>query len=110
MIDQSIAALKDEYSKNIFPYMKVNWERYPDHIGHLESDGCFRCHNDKHKTKEGRVISKDCNLCHHILAQGTADSMQVGNIFGSLEFWHPNDDEAAWKEYLCTECHKDLYK
>jgi hypothetical protein len=59
-------------------------------------------------TLEKRVM--DYDLYHHILAQGTADSMQVRNISGSLEFWHPNEDNAAWKDYLCSECRKDLYK
>jgi hypothetical protein len=30
----------------------------------MESNGCFRCHDDQHKTREGRAISMDCALCH----------------------------------------------
>lgn len=110
MVKEAIQVLKQEFSKNIFPYMRVNWETYPNHIGHLESEGCFRCHNDQHISKEGRVISMDCNLCHHITAQGFPDSMQVATVFETLEFIHPNDEGGAWKDYMCTDCHKDLYK
>lgn len=110
MVSSSIEVIKEEYAKNIFPGMKVNWETYPNHIGHLETEGCFRCHNDKYKSPEGHVISMDCNQCHHITAQGFTDSMQVANVYESLEFIHPNDPDAAWKDYMCSDCHKDVYK
>jgi len=28
---------------------------YPDHISHKEWDGCFRCHDGKHKTTDGKT-------------------------------------------------------
>ena len=30
------------------------------------STGCFRCHDDLHKTRDGRAISQDCELCYSI--------------------------------------------
>jgi hypothetical protein len=110
MIDKSIAVMKHEYSKNAFPAMKVTWKKYPNHIGHLESDGCFRCHNDRHRTSAGRVISMDCNLCHSITAQGPANALMATTVFGSLEFLHPNDEAGGWKGKLCSECHHKLYQ
>lgn len=109
LIRKAIDGLKDKFSKNIFPDMKVRWDAYPNHIGHLEFNGCFRCHNDRHSTKEGRVISMDCNLCHTILSQGNPDSLMVSGLEESLEFVHPNDPNQAWKEVLCAECHIELY-
>ena len=47
-INRAIDAMKSAFSKNIFPEMKVRWDVYPDHIGHQEFNGCFRCHNDRH--------------------------------------------------------------
>jgi hypothetical protein len=44
--------------------MNVTWGTYPNHIGHTESNGCFRCHDDEHKTRDGRTISQECTLCH----------------------------------------------
>ncbi len=38
--------------------MKVTYDIYPEHIGHLESDGCFRCHNDLFKAENGRIITE----------------------------------------------------
>ena len=60
------------FSQNTFPKMKVTYDHYPEHIGHLESDGCFRCHNDAFKAEDGSKISRDCNLCHTIVGQGKA--------------------------------------
>jgi len=109
LLDKAIAGIQEEYKKNIFPEMKVNWDVYPNHIGHLEFNGCFRCHNDRHSTADGRTISQDCNLCHEIIAQGTPDTMQVMSGLGKpLEFYHQDDQD--WQGNLCSECHRDLYK
>lgn len=110
LIQQAIKGIQDTYQKNIFPEMKVNWDAYPNHIGHLEFNGCFRCHNDRHTTSSGRKISQDCNLCHSIVAQGTPGNMQViPGIDQSLEFYHQDDPDQAWKGNLCSDCHRDLY-
>lgn len=110
LIDQAIAGIQEQFSLNVFPEMGVRWDVYQNHIGHLEFDGCFRCHNDKHTTADGRKISMDCNLCHTIIAQGRPDTMQVGSIYQALEFIHPNDPNDAWKDDLCSECHRELYE
>ena len=110
LIAQAVKGIRDTYQKNIFPEMKVNWKAYPNNIGHLEFNGCFRCHNDKHATSDGKIISQDCNLCHSIVAQGTNDSMQVASgIDKSLEFYHQDDPDQNWKGALCSDCHSDLY-
>ncbi|MCB2218922.1 MAG: NapC/NirT family cytochrome c [Bacteroidetes bacterium] len=109
LIAQAVKAIQDEFQVNIFPEMKVKWNAYHNNIGHMEFNGCFRCHNDKHTTDRGNVISRDCNLCHGIVAQGVPDTLQVGSIYEELEFVHPNDPYQDWKEYLCVECHADLY-
>jgi hypothetical protein len=89
--------------------MKVNYLEYSKHIGHLETKGCFRCHDGNHKTDEGKVISKDCNLCHTIVAQGKGNNMKYSTINETMEFQHPVDIEDAWKEYNCSECHNVLF-
>lgn len=67
-IRQASAALGVIYSSNVFPAMKIGWGTYPNHIGHENSPGCFRCHDDAHKSADGRTISQDCSLCHGLLA------------------------------------------
>jgi len=105
----AIDFIETAYSHNAFPEMKVNYSVYPRHIGHLETNGCFRCHNDKFKSSSGKVISKDCNLCHTIVAQGKADSIKYIGINGALNFVHPVDIGDAWKESNCMDCHAQLY-
>jgi hypothetical protein len=56
------------YRRNVFPEMKVAWGTYPNNIGHEDFLGCFRCHDENHKTADGRTITQDCNACHTILA------------------------------------------
>ncbi len=106
----AINDVEDEYFKNAFPEMKVNYSAYPRHIGHLETNGCFRCHNNKFKSPSGKVISKDCNLCHTIVAQGKSDSIKYVGINGTMTFVHPIDIGDAWKETNCMECHNKLYQ
>ncbi len=108
-IEAAILEIQNGYANNIFPYMKASWKAYPNNIGHMESDGCFRCHNDTHKTTTGKVISKDCNLCHTILAQGTPDSMEYSKSMEPLEFKHPVDVDEAWRTEMCSSCHSALY-
>jgi hypothetical protein len=67
-IDKSGQTLGAIYTLNVFPKMNVQWGTYPNHLGHVTSDGCFRCHDDKHKTVDGKVIPGDCDLCHSVLA------------------------------------------
>lgn len=109
-IGEAILAIRDAYGKNVFPKMKVAYDAYPDHIGHLESRGCFRCHNDLFKTKEGRVISKDCNLCHTIIGQGDPLALQKVAVTDTLEFIHPVDIKEVWKTSDCSECHNYLFQ
>ena len=108
-VDEAIAEIQNGYANNIFPFMKTNWKSYPNNIGHMESNGCYRCHNDSHSTDSGKVISKDCKLCHNIKAEGIADSMVYANSGESLEFQHPVDIDDAWKTELCSTCHSALY-
>jgi hypothetical protein len=109
LINKAVESVKKAYSQNTFPEMKVSYDRYPEHIGHLESNGCFRCHNNTFKADNGKVISRDCNLCHTIVGQGNPGKMEYSNIRENLEFRHPVDVGTAWKEANCSECHLYLY-
>jgi hypothetical protein len=73
-VAQAGKALGDAYTWNNFPHMKVTWNLYPDHIGHQDSPGCFRCHDNKHKTETGEKIGKKCSTCHLIVAEEESDS------------------------------------
>lgn len=109
ILKSSVNAVRESYAQNAFPFMKVTYDAYPEHIGHQETEGCFRCHNDMFKSVNGRVISKDCNLCHTIVGQGRPGEMVLTGIRDSLEFEHPVDIGTAWKEANCSDCHRYLY-
>lgn len=109
LVEQAKEGIWEGYTGNIFPGMNASWDGYPNHIGHVVFNGCFRCHNGNHKSEDERVISRDCNLCHVILAQGTEENYTTASINENLEFEHPVDIDQAWKEYTCTDCHRYLY-
>jgi nitrate/TMAO reductase-like tetraheme cytochrome c subunit len=108
-INNAISSIQAAFSKNNFPAMKVTYDKYPEHIGHLETEGCFRCHNNQFKSENGRVISRDCDLCHTIVGQGIPGKMEFSSLDKSLTFEHPVDIGTAWQEMNCSECHKFLY-
>ncbi len=106
-LDKSIAAVLDGFSKNVFPDMKVRWDKYYNNLGHMKSNGCFRCHDNNHVSKNDEVIPKTCTTCHSINAQGTPGNMEFASIGKSLEFQHPGEDVEPedWQEGLCSDCH-----
>jgi formate-dependent nitrite reductase cytochrome c552 subunit len=68
------------YARNVFPGMKVGWGTYPNHLGHEDFLGCFRCHDDNHKTRDGRAIPQDCNACHSILAMDESNPKVLADL------------------------------
>jgi hypothetical protein len=63
-VPRAVAAAQQIYRQNVFPEMKVTWGTYVSNLGHIDAPGCFRCHDDGHKTRTGRAIRQDCGLCH----------------------------------------------
>ena len=105
----AIAAIQGEYKLNAFPYMRADASQYPNHIGHLESQGCFRCHSDRHKTDKGETISRNCEICHTIIAQGPTGNISNAYINSTLQFVHPTGISEKWKTKFCSDCHHELY-
>ena len=92
------------YKTNFFPEMKTDWLTHPDHLGHMTSDGCFRCHDGMHKSRDGKVITNDCNTCHTFLAQGSPDEVAKMPL-SAQPFRHPVDVGMDVTEEKCTVCH-----
>jgi hypothetical protein len=72
-VERSGAELAEIYSRNVFPEFGVSWGTYPDHNGHEDSPGCFRCHGGDHATESGETITDDCFACHHPAAVSEVD-------------------------------------
>jgi hypothetical protein len=68
--DAAIQEIQAIFDGNVFPDMKVTWGTYPSHLGHEQSPGCFRCHDDDpdFATADGTTIPQDCETCHALLA------------------------------------------
>jgi hypothetical protein len=65
-VGQAISALKGIYSSSVFMDQKVNWDTHPSNIGHIDSPGCFRCHDGKHLDDKKQAVRLECNLCHSV--------------------------------------------
>ena len=106
-IAAAVKALQDAYAWNYDPSMKVSWKNFPNNQGHRFSPGCFRCHDGKHRSDDGAVLSRDCSLCHLLIEQageGGAGRPDKA-VFQVMKYPHPVDIGDAWKEMLCHECH-----
>ena len=82
--------------------MNTNWSSHIDNIGHFNAQGCFRCHDGQHVSKEGKVIRNDCAICHTTLDQTFAGQRFVPE---NGRFQHPVNlgDRNTWQ---CAACHK----
>jgi nitrate/TMAO reductase-like tetraheme cytochrome c subunit len=102
-VPATVAAVQKIYAETIFPDRKADWRVYPNNIGHKDWPGCFRCHDNKHKTSAGEAVSSsDCTSCHVILSQGKGDEMSALKASG-LEFKHPGGELDG--DLTCSDCH-----
>jgi len=112
-LKSSIQKVQGIYRETIFPEMKADWSAYPDNIGHRDSPGCFRCHNDEMESAEGETIFTTCNKCHLILAQGESIEHVNVDLEEGLPFIHPEDFDTIEEYTECHDCHtggEDLYE
>lgn len=102
-VDALVAEALAIYKMNFFPEMKADWRVHPDHIGHKDTNGCFRCHDGKHLASDGKTSIKgsDCNACHLIVAQGAGAELEKVNLKG-FDFYHVDSE---YSEPNCAECH-----
>ena len=67
-VQAAAATLVAIYQRNVFPDLKVTWGTYLNNLGHVDSPGCFRCHDGGHSTTAGQTITQDCDTCHKVVA------------------------------------------
>lgn len=107
-VRKTIDVVQRIYRDNFFPEMNASWNKYPDNIGHLIWPGCFRCHDGKHNTADGKqsIRASDCNTCHTILAQGSGAQLEQFAPAGQ-KFVHPGGEIDS--STLCNECHDGTF-
>ena len=102
-LEATIAEVRRIFDGSIFPERKADWRVYPDHIGHKDWPGCFRCHDGRHKSPAGEAVkANDCTSCHIILSQGRGPDLQLLSAEGQ-EFKHP--DGELDPDLTCSDCH-----
>jgi len=109
LVSQAIETIFAIYSRNVFTTMKVNWTTYPNNIGHRNWPGCFRCHNDRHVSQAGKVLTSSCPVCHTVPQRGPLLPLGATSPI-STESWHPWPLKGKHQKILCNLCHRAGYR
>jgi len=59
-------AMKEILLASTFEAKDITWQTFPNHTGHRDFAGCFRCHDGKHFDEKGNAIRLQCTLCHDL--------------------------------------------
>jgi len=59
-------AMKGILLASTFEAPGLTWKSFPNHTGHKDFAGCFRCHDGKHYDDKGNAIRLQCTLCHDL--------------------------------------------
>ena len=65
-VQKAVTEIQAIYDRTVFNDQKVDWTTHPNNLGHINSPGCFRCHDGKHLNPEKEAVRLECNLCHAI--------------------------------------------
>jgi nitrate/TMAO reductase-like tetraheme cytochrome c subunit len=87
-VAKAAQGILDVYDRNVFPESGVTWGTYPNNLGHIDSPGCFRCHDGSHTTADGKhSITQDCGACHQLLAmqESSPDILKTLGLWDKIE-------------------------
>lgn len=111
-IKNAITEIQAIYDRTVFLDQKVDWTTHPNNLGHINSPGCFRCHDGKHLNAKNEAIRLECNLCHSIpIVSGPKDlvtNLEINS--GGVEpgsHLNPNWISLHNKsiDQTCAQCH-----
>jgi nitrate/TMAO reductase-like tetraheme cytochrome c subunit len=72
------------YGRTVFPSMGTNWETHPNHIGHDDYPGCWRCHDDELSTADGEhAIPMECENCHVFLVEDAPEPPDLAMLINA---------------------------
>jgi hypothetical protein len=108
--------MRDILINSSFEEKGITWKSFPNHTGHKDSPGCFRCHNGKHLNDKGESIRLQCTLCHDLPqvklenGKGSVPSTVVTGVTPPDSHSEPNFmHEHRFKiDDTCTMCHGKL--
>jgi nitrate/TMAO reductase-like tetraheme cytochrome c subunit len=101
-IRNAVKEVQQIFRNTTFPEMKVDWQTHPNNLGHFYFNGCFRCHDGQHVSPDGKVVRKDCNICHSVLGQDEG-AVRLLAVEGGT-FQHPID-LGDLTQVNCSDCH-----
>lgn len=100
-ITAAVATLQKIFDTYHFPEMRTDWRTHPNNIGHYNFAGCFRCHDGRHMSDTGKVITANCDVCHTTIYDSNGPpkaNTQTG------PFVHPVD-LGSLDQRRCDTCH-----
>ncbi|GIK84568.1 MAG: NapC/NirT family cytochrome c [Burkholderiales bacterium] len=89
------------------------WRSFPNHAGHKDFPGCFRCHDGKHFNDKGEAIRLQCTLCHDLPqvsvenGKGSVPSVVAAGLTPPPSHNEPNfmHDHRMKIDESCQMCH-----
>jgi nitrate/TMAO reductase-like tetraheme cytochrome c subunit len=110
-IRSAIQEMKHIYDRTVFHDQGIKWTTHPNNLGHINSPGCFRCHDGKHLDQNQQAVRLECNVCHSIpVVVGTDDfvtRIEISN--GPEPETHLNPNWIALHNQAfgesCSACH-----
>ncbi len=110
-LEVAVEKLWAYYENAVFFDQEMKWDTHPDNSQHLNSPGCFRCHDGKHLTEANEAVRLECNICHSIPVVSGPNEF-VTNIEVSRGVEPENHKNSNWiglhREYFddtCENCH-----
>jgi hypothetical protein len=108
--------MKEILLRTSFSEKGLTWKSFPNHVGHKDFAGCFRCHDGKHFNEKGEAIRLQCTLCHNLpqvtlesgkstVASTVAPGMTQPDFHSDPNFMH---DHRTKVDQSCAMCHGEL--
>lgn len=72
-IKSAVLELQTIYDQSVFNDQQVDSSTYPNNLGHINSPGCFRCHDGKHLNDKNESVRLECNICHAVPVVAKSD-------------------------------------
>jgi nitrate/TMAO reductase-like tetraheme cytochrome c subunit len=107
------AAMKQILLASTFEANGITWKTFPNHTGHKDFAGCFRCHDGKHFDDKGNAIRLQCTLCHDLpqvtreKGKGSVPSTIVAGVEPPESHEAPNwmHEHRLAVDESCASCH-----
>ncbi|MFO1324615.1 MAG: hypothetical protein U1F15_11195 [Burkholderiales bacterium] len=113
---QFAATMLEILSLSEFEAKDLTWKSFPNHVGHKDFPGCFRCHDGKHFNEKGEAIRLQCTLCHDLPQVSINGTLKTVNSTVTPGLTPPDShnapnfmhDHRSKVDTSCAMCHGPL--